>query len=326
MSPMNAFQIVPVSRALHWLPRAALPCLLAVSLLPALSMTVSAAEAQVAPAQSLIGTPLRDPPWSPATRERLEKDLLIARAVMQVAPEREDSYIWLGRRLAYLERFPEAIEVFTQGLSKFPDSYKLLRFRGRKLARSRQFERALADYARGIELVENLQDSYEPDGIPNAQNRTLGSYRGNLHYYWGQTSWAVGNYADVLSGMQRSAAEPLAQNPDHLISTKYWRYLALRKLGRHQEAAELVRDVPADLKLLENNTYYDGVRFMQGALSKEELMSRADAVSLFAVAMDHHFRGEREAAEKLWESIIVDTPQGFWPAETELLASRKAAR
>jgi hypothetical protein len=38
--------------------------------------------------------------------------------------------------------------------------------------------------------------------------------------------------------------------------------------------------------------------------------------------MDHHFGGEKQQAEALWETIIRATPQGFWPAETELLASR----
>lgn len=273
-------------------------------------------------AMSLIGTPLRDPAWSAQTRANLETDLRIARAAMEIAPDREDSYIWVGRRLAYLERFPEAIDVFTQGLNKFPDSYKLLRFRGRKLARSRQFTAALADYARGIELMKDVPDSYEPDGIPNARNQFLGSYRGNMHYYWGQTSWATGDYEAVLRGMERSGQEPLAQNPDHLLATKYWRYLALRKLGRDAEASAVIHDVPDDLELLENFAYYDGVRFMQGKVSREELQAKADPVSLFAVAMDHHFRGEKQQAEAMWEAIIRAAPQGFWPAETELLASR----
>jgi tetratricopeptide (TPR) repeat protein len=271
---------------------------------------------------SLIGTELRDPDWSAGTRAALEKDLLIARKVMEVAPEREDSWIWLGRRLAYLNRFDEAIGVFTAGLEKFPRSYRLLRFRGRKLARSRQFERAIADYRRGLELMEGVGDSYEPDGMPNARNQFLGSYRGNLHYYLGQTLWAVGDYAGTLAEMERSIAEPLVQNPDHRIATIYWRYLALRKLGRHDEAAALVLDVPATLDLLENATYYDGVRYMQGTLDRRTLESRADAISRFAVAMDLHFRGNEGEAERMWEDIITTTPQGFWPAETELLAAR----
>jgi tetratricopeptide (TPR) repeat protein len=286
----------------------------------------SLAATQAARPVSLIGTELRDPDWSPATRAALEKDLLIARRTLEIAPEREDSWIWVGRRLAYLNRFDEAIAVFTEGLERFPNSYKLLRFRGRKLARSRQFERAIADYRSGLEAMEGVEDSYEPDGAPNKRNQFLGSYRGNMHYYLGQTLWAVGDYAGTLNGMQRSIAEPLVQNPDHLVATTYWRYLALRKLGREEEAARLVRKVPAGLQLLENDAYYDGVRFMQGALAREEAIAKGDAIRLFAVAMDHHFRGEHAEAERMWVEMITNTPQGFWPAETELLASRASRR
>lgn len=276
--------------------------------------------------RTLIGTPLRNPDWSAETRARLEKDVEIARAVLAVAPEREDSWIWLGRRLAYLNRFDEAIEVFHQGLQRFPDGYRLLRFRGRKLARTRQFDAALADYSRGIALVENIQDSYEPDGLPNARNQFLGSYRSNMHYYHGQTSWAVGDYAATLAGMDRSAREPLVQNDDHQIAIRYWRHLALRKLGRHEEARAAVADTPAGLDLLENESYYDGVRYLQGSLGESEVLAKGDAVSSFAVAMTHAFRGDDARAAALLEQIILDAPQGFWPAEAELLRLRAAAR
>lgn len=271
-----------------------------------------------APKLSLIGTPLRDPQWSPQVRAALEKDIAIARAVLAMAPEREDSYIWLGRRLAYMNRFDEAIAVFDQGLERFPDSYRLLRFRARKQARSRDFGAAIADYERGLALMRGVEDSYEPDGIPNARNQTLGSYRSNFHYYLAQTRWAVGDYAGVLDGMARSSAEPLVQNADHQIATRYWRYLALRKLGRHDDAAALVRDVPDDLVMIENGSYYDGVRLMKGSLASQDIAGRADAVSQFAVAMLAQFNGDEVAARRLMRALVVESPQGFWPAETEL--------
>jgi tetratricopeptide (TPR) repeat protein len=271
---------------------------------------------------SLIGTPLLDPDWSSATKAKLEKDLEIARAVMSVAPEREDSYIWLGRRLGYLVRYQEAIEVFSRGLEKFPDSYKLLRFRGRHLARSREFERAIADYKRAAAVIENVQDSYEPDGIINSRHQYLGSYRANIYYYLGQTSWAIGDYEAVLRGMERSSAEPLVQHSDRLVATTYWRFLALRKLGRHDAATQLVGEVPDGLELLENHTYYEGVRFFKGSLSEQELLPQADSIGKFAIAMQKYFTGEEMVAEQMWKEIIEDSAQGFWPAESELIAAR----
>ena len=111
------------------------PILLLVALL--FSACALAAESSVT--ETLIGTPITEPGWRAETKARLEKDLEIARAIMEVAPEREDSHIWMGRRLGYLARWGEAIDAFTAGLQKFPESYKLLRFRGRHLARNREF-------------------------------------------------------------------------------------------------------------------------------------------------------------------------------------------
>ena len=45
----------------------------------------------------------------------------------------------------------------------------------------------------------------------------------------------------------------------------------------------------------------------------------------FAISMDHHFRGAQETAEAMWQEIIEGSAQGFWPAESELIAARKEA-
>ncbi|HCQ02205.1 MAG TPA: hypothetical protein DIT99_16615 [Candidatus Latescibacteria bacterium] len=75
--------------------------------------------------------------------------------------------------------------------------------------------------------------------------------------------------------------------------------------------------------MVENFTYYKGVLFLQGTYKKEELMSEADSIIKFAISMDHHFRGEQETAEMMWQEIIEGSAQGFWPAESELLATCK---
>ena len=272
--------------------------------------------------ETLIGTPIKEPGWSAETRARLIKDLEIARAVMEIAPEREDSWIWLGRRLGYLARNGEAVDVFTDGLRRFPDSYKLLRFRGRHLARNRQFERAIADYRRAAELVEGIQDSFEPDGIINARHQYLGSYRSNIHYYLGQTSWAVGDYQATYDGMTRAAAEPLVQHNDRRVATGFWLYLALRKLGHDEQAQAVVDAIPEGLELVENHDYYLGVRLFKGTLSEEELLSFAGLNSTFGAAMVHLIEGRTGEAEDMLRALVAGSSQGYWPAESELLQLR----
>ena len=268
--------------------------------------------------ETLIGTPITEPGWSAETKTRLVKDLEIARAVMEIAPEREDSHIWLGRRLGYLARNGEAIDAFTEGLEQFPDSYKLLRFRGRHLARNRQFERAIADYRRAAELVESIQDSYEPDGIINARHQYLGSYRSNIHYYLGQTSWAVGDYQATFNGMNRASIEPLVQHNDRRVATGFWKYLSLRKLGKHAEAQAIVDAIPDGLDLVENFDYYYGVQYFKGTLDEESLLSRNGLNSTFGVAMVHLIEGRAEKAERMLHDLVAGSSQGYWPAETEL--------
>ena len=272
--------------------------------------------------ETLVGTPITEPGWSADTRARLEKDLEIARAVMEVAPERAGSHIWLGRRLGYLTRYGEAVDVFSKALEQFPDSYKLLRFRGRHLARNRQFERAINDYKRAAALVEGIQDSYEPDGIINARHQYLGSYRSNIHYYLGQTSWAEGDYQATLDGMTRAAAEPLVQHDDRHVATGFWQYLALRKLGRDDEAQAVVDAIPADLELVENHDYYNGVRFFKGTLGEKELLPRAGLNAKFGIAMVHLLEGRTEKAEAMLQDLVAGSSQGYWPAEKELLQLR----
>ncbi len=102
---------------------------------------------------SLIGTPLTIPEYPAATQKKLDEDIEIARFALRIAPDREESHFWLGRRLGYAGRVCEAIAVFSEGLKAFPESYKLRRYRARHLARARAFDAALADYRDALALI-----------------------------------------------------------------------------------------------------------------------------------------------------------------------------
>ncbi|WP_270373882.1 tetratricopeptide repeat protein [Marinicauda sp. Alg238-R41] len=296
------------------------------SLFATLSVVALAALSQ--PAQdevagrTLIGTPLSSPDFSPEARERLETDLAIARAQMEIAPEREDSYIWLGRRLGYLGRYGEAIGVFSEGIERFPESYKLRRFRARHLARSRQFDAAIADYRRGLELMEGQPDTFEPDGIINARAWPLGTYRSNLQYYLAQTSFAVGDYEEMNAGMIEALHAPILLYKDDLLPpTAYWRYIALMKMGRAREAEAVLATVPDDLSLIENEHYYRGVRVFKGELDPFD--DAAGPLERFAGAMQLVFAGETERAEAHLVELVTASPLGFWPAEAEIVRLRE---
>ena len=266
----------------------------------------------------MISSRRRSP--SQSTRDYLEKDLAIAMATMEIAADREDSYAWLGRRYGYLGRLPEAIQVFSEGLKKFPDSYKLYRYRGRHLARNYQFKQAIKDYRKALDLIEDEPDSYEPNGIANGLDLTISTFQQNIPYYLGQTSMATGDYETVLSAMDQAINVPvLFAYMEELIPVTLWKYMALRKLGRHQLAEAELAKVPDEYELIENDTYHAAVNYLKGNYGREEFLKSADVIGKYTVAMKDHFEGNNESAIKIWNEITDAGTRGFWPAEAELM-------
>lgn len=266
------------------------------------------------------GNKFREIKYSPEVQAMLEKDLEIAKAVMAVAPEREDSYSWLGRRYGYLGDFPKAIEVFSEGLKKFPDSYKLYRYRGRHLARNYQFDQAISDYRNAVRLIKDKPDTYEPNGIANALDLTISTFKQNIPYYLAQTSMATGDYETVLSGMDEAINVPVPfAYMEELIPVSMWKYLALRKLGRHAEAEAVIAPIPDEYDLIENDTYHNAVNYLKGLYTRDEFLKTADGLGKYVIAMKDHFEGDNESAAKLWTEITNASPRGYWPAEVELM-------
>lgn len=275
---------------------------------------------------SLIGTALAIPTYSAETQRRLDEDIAIAQAALRIAPDREDSYIWYGRRLDYAGRICDAVDAFSEGLRKFPDSYKLYRFRARDLTRARRFEEALADYEKALALMGDTPDSFEPDGLPNPIGLTISTYRGNIVYYHAQTSFATGDYPTVVAGMAKALdlAADFARD-DMRVPTAYWTYLALRKMGRHDEARAAIDAIEPELKLIENFTYHQAVQIMQGRLDPAEVAGTDDSTIKFAIAMERRFAGDEQGARTLLREIVQENPQGHWPSEAELAHPNRKA-
>jgi len=76
-----------------------------------------------------------------------------------------DNIIWYGRRLAYLTRYQEAINVFTQGMKHHPESPELYRHRGHRNISVRKPIEAVADLMKAARLVGNRPIQIEADGF-----------------------------------------------------------------------------------------------------------------------------------------------------------------
>ncbi len=203
---------------------------------------------------SLMGARLEPPPMTNEVRAKRERELADARDAFRRAPDSADALIWFGRRTAYLGRYNEAIALFGEGIVKHPEDARFYRHRGHRYITVRRFDDAIGDLTMAASLVRGAPDSVEPDGQPNAANVPTTTLHGNIAYHLGLAHYLKANWASALQAYEWCAST--SNHPDHVVSSTYWRYLTLRRLGRHAEAAALLDPITPDMNLLENHAYH----------------------------------------------------------------------
>ena len=274
--------------------------------------------------QSPSGVSYSDKKFSnPATKEWFYEDLATANIVFASAPYKESSYSWRGRREGFLGNYAKAVEIFTEGMELFPESYKLYRYRGYFLIRNYQYEEGMIDLRRAEELIENVDVAPTQDGIPGKSNFSPSTFKRNIFYYIAEGSMATGDYNTVIEYMDKAvAANELRDEDDFLVSTSFYKYMALRKLGRHDEAEELIKAVPRGLNIISNRDYYQAVQYLQGRYNRDQFMRRADSLGQYTIGMVDLFNGDDEEAREVFETVTNNNHKGYWLAEVELLNLR----
>ncbi len=280
--------------------------------------------AEGAEAMSLAGDPLDRPDFDPTTRKRLQADLDIALAAYEASPNDADAIVWVGRRLGYLGRYRDAIEWFSQKLDEQGPNAKFLRHRGHRYISIRAFDRAVADFEEASKLIEGTEDEVEPDGVPNARNTPISSLHSNIWYHLALARYLVGDFDGALSACDEGMK--VSGNPDRLVSQTYWRYLTLRRLGRHEEASKALAAINADLDLIENHSYLKLLLVYKGDLSADSVMEEAagaieSPTTAFGLGAFFMLEGDEDRATRFFNRATSGTSWpafGFIAAEAEL--------
>jgi tetratricopeptide (TPR) repeat protein len=279
-------------------------------------------------ATSLLGRPLVPAPISAEARKTLEENLRQAEIVYGRNPDDPDATIWLGRRIAYLGRYRDAIETFSEGIEKHPDDARLYRHRGHRYITVRELPKAIADLAKAAQLVAGKPDQIEPDGQPNARNTPTSTLQSNIHYHLALAHYLSGDLAKATEAYAKCM--DVSNNPDMLVATTYWYYLALARQGRTREAAALLAPITAGMDIIENGSYHKLLRMFKGELTPESLLAPGaaglDAVTTrYGIAAWHLAGGRRDAAAALLREIVDQYPQQ-WPAFGYAAAEADLAR
>ena len=133
------------------------------------------------------------PPVSAEAKRDMEAKLKEARVRYEANPHDPEAIIWLGRRLGYLGRFREAVQVFSDGVYEFPADPRFYRHRGHRYITLRRFDLAIQDLEKAAELIKGKADEVEPDGQPNARNIPTSTLQFNIWYHLGLAHYLKGN-------------------------------------------------------------------------------------------------------------------------------------
>ena len=207
-----------------------------------------------AEAVSLLGDTLVRPTLDSAAAARMERQLDEARAVAVARPNDAEAHIWVARRLGYLGRYNEAIATLSDALRRFPADARLYRHRGHRYITIRRFDDAIGDLSRAATLMAGRPDEVEPDGQPNARNIPIGSLQSNVWYHLALAHYLKGDWPAAVRAARAGIA--VSGNPDRLVSQTHWLYMALRRDGRHADAARTLEPIRDDFDIVENQSYY----------------------------------------------------------------------
>jgi tetratricopeptide (TPR) repeat protein len=264
------------------------------------------------------------PVMSDAARQLHEKNLAEARAAYEKNPDDADAIIWLGRRTAYLGRYAEAIAIFSEGARKHPRDARMLRHRGHRWITVREFDRAVADLEQAARLVSGQPDEIEPDGLPNARNIPTSTLQSNIYYHLGLAHYLRGDLPRALEAYRACAS--VSTNPDGVVSSSYWLYSILRRLGREEEARHVLDPIHAEMDVIENGTYHKLLMMARGehdpaALAIQDVSTVDGVTLLYGVANWYLYSGEPVRAEELLRQIVTGPEWaafGYIAAEAEL--------
>jgi hypothetical protein len=276
---------------------------------------------------SLLGRALEPPAIAPADRRKAEELLEQARRRFEDNPDL-DNTIWYGRRMGYLYHFQGAIQIYSEGIGRFPAAYQLYRHRGHRYISTRQFAPATADFEQAAELAKHQPVEIEPDGLPNWSNTPRSTGHFNIWYHLGLAYYLTGAFDQARLAYETCLG--YCDNDDSLTATIDWLTMTYRRIGEDALAARLLERITPVMDLVEDTSYHRRLLLYKGLLSPDELLSPpqdaedpalAIATQGYGVGNWYLSNGNPTKAFEIFASVL-ETPSwaafGYIASEVEL--------
>lgn len=265
------------------------------------------------------------PTLSDSVKKVFEANLRSAEKKYRTDSSNDEHIIWYGRRLAYLGKYKEAIDIYTKGISLYPNNARFYRHRGHRYITLRCYDNAIADLKKGVELIRDQVDEIEADGIPNEKNFPTSTLQTNIYYHLGLAYYLKGDNRQALLAWEKCL--DISANDDMKVATLNWLNIVLRKMGRQKEADQHLLEVKDDMEIIENHDYFD-ILYMYKTGNDSKLVEKtkdqqtlSNATLGFALGTYYQLKGNKERAKELFEKVVAGNQWnsfGFIAAEAEL--------
>ena len=275
-----------------------------------LAAAVGAASGQTAKpeATSLAGKPLV-PPVPVPNQQKLDADLAQAEKTLAANPKDSEAMIWVGRRLAYLWRYNDAIAMFSKGIAMYPDNPKFYRHRGHRYITIREFAKAQADFEKATGLIKGKPDEIEPDGAPNPAGKPRTTLQFNIWYHLGLAYYLQGNYAKAYDAYVECMK--VSNNDDSVAATSDWMWMTLMRLNRNADAARVLERITPQMDILENGSYHKRLLMYKGLEKPEALLDTTSADDLtiatqgYGVGNYYFVTGDTAKAKEIFDRVLA---------------------
>lgn len=276
---------------------------------------------------SLLGQSLYPKVLDLEAKEKYEVNLAKAKEDFAKDPNDQENIIWLGRRTAYLWHYKEAINIYSDGIEKYPESYKLYRHRGHRYISIREYDNAIADLEKASQLIEGVPDEIEADGMPNQYDIPTSTSHSNIWYHLGLAYYLKGEFDNALRAYLECIK--FSNNNDMLCATSDWLYMTYRRLGMVQEAEKVLEAITPDMEILENHSYHKRLLMYKSVIPPDSLLSLKGANDLdiatqgYGVGNWYLYNGETEQATEIFTKVVAGT---YWAAFGYIAAEAELAR
>lgn len=214
-----------------------------------------------------------------------------ARAARDADPANVEKIIALGTAQAGLRQMREAVQTFSEGIARVPNSALLYRWRGHRHLSLRELAAAKADFARGLALDSTVY---------------------GIWYHLGVVRFAEGNFAGAADAFRR--AQPRAPDAGELAGSTDWLWMSLMRAGRRAEAQAMLDRHPDSLAV--DNAYAARLRMYRGVTRPDSLFTPSDTADVQVATLSYGLgnwylvHGDTTRARQAFTRSV---PSGGWP-------------